>query len=110
MLEKDPGSPKLNHLQIIIIVETDMNMIMKGWTALDALLLKITMMDLLHLFCLNGGLLNNNAVACYDRMIPALSSLHLQNLGLPETAAKCSVQLNKKMKHYVRTNASKSSK
>eukprot|EP00957_Ditylum_brightwellii_P076998 5852185-Ditylum_brightwellii.AAC.1 len=38
-------------------------------------------------------------------MIPALSSLHLQSLGLPERAATCSVQLNKNVKHYVRTSA-----
>eukprot|EP00957_Ditylum_brightwellii_P132857 10131383-Ditylum_brightwellii.AAC.1 len=67
-------------------------------------------MDLLHLFRLNGGLLNNDAVACYNRMIPALSLLHLQSLGLPETAAMCNVQLNKRMKHHVRTNAGESSK
>eukprot|EP00957_Ditylum_brightwellii_P102760 7831129-Ditylum_brightwellii.AAC.2 len=52
----------------------------KGRTALDALLLKITTMDLLRLFRLNGALLNNYGVACYDRMIPALSSLRLQSL------------------------------
>eukprot|EP00957_Ditylum_brightwellii_P011134 843796-Ditylum_brightwellii.AAC.2 len=100
MLEKDPGSPKINRLQVIVIVEADMNMIMKviwkrclvpqaekwkyispvqfgnrkGRTALNLLLLKITTMDLLQLFSLNGALLNNDAVACYDRMIPALSS------------------------------------
>eukprot|EP00957_Ditylum_brightwellii_P107136 8174143-Ditylum_brightwellii.AAC.1 len=71
ILEKDPGSPKLYQLQIIVIVEADMSMIMKviwarqlvpraeemnyisrvqignrkGKTALNALLLKITTMD-----------------------------------------------------------------
>eukprot|EP00957_Ditylum_brightwellii_P152431 11603936-Ditylum_brightwellii.AAC.1 len=66
MLEKDPGSPKISRLQIIVIVEGNMNAIMKviwnrrlvptaekthfispiqfgnckGHTALDALLLK----------------------------------------------------------------------
>eukprot|EP00957_Ditylum_brightwellii_P157113 11957980-Ditylum_brightwellii.AAC.1 len=43
----------------------------KGKTALDNLLLKITTMDSLRLFRLNGALLNNDAVACYNRMIPA---------------------------------------
>eukprot|EP00957_Ditylum_brightwellii_P118071 9004722-Ditylum_brightwellii.AAC.1 len=42
----------------------------KGKTSLDALLLKITTMDCLRLFRLNGAVLNNNAMACYDRMIP----------------------------------------
>eukprot|EP00957_Ditylum_brightwellii_P146687 11166125-Ditylum_brightwellii.AAC.1 len=113
MLEKDPGNPKLHRLCIIVIVEANMNMIMKviwdrrlvprveetnyisrvqfgnrkGKTTLDALLLKIATMDSLQLFRLNGALLNNNVVACYDRMIPAASSLYLQSLGLPESAA-----------------------
>eukprot|EP00957_Ditylum_brightwellii_P200029 15248855-Ditylum_brightwellii.AAC.2 len=67
-------------------------------------------MDSLWLFYLNGGLLNNNTVACYDRMIPAVSSLHLQSLGLPGSAVKCSVQINKKMKYFVKTNAGESKK
>eukprot|EP00957_Ditylum_brightwellii_P132780 10124936-Ditylum_brightwellii.AAC.1 len=136
MLEKDQGSPKLHQLCIIVIVEADMNMIMKviwarrlvpqaekhnyisrglfgnqkGRTALDALLLKITTIDSLCLFHLNGGLLNNDAVTCYDRMIPALSSIHFLSLGLPEAAAKCSVLLNKRMKHHIWTNAGESTK
>eukprot|EP00957_Ditylum_brightwellii_P067460 5120612-Ditylum_brightwellii.AAC.1 len=65
-------------------------------------------MDSLRLFQLNGGLLNNNAVACYDQMILALSSLSLQSLGLPESAAAYSVQINKRMKHYVQTSAGES--
>eukprot|EP00957_Ditylum_brightwellii_P172911 13164212-Ditylum_brightwellii.AAC.1 len=92
MLEKDPGSPKISRLQIIVIVEGDMNAIMKviwnrrlvlmtektqlispvqfgnrnGQTALGALLLKVVTMDCFCLFCLNGAILNNNATACYD--------------------------------------------
>eukprot|EP00957_Ditylum_brightwellii_P029098 2198862-Ditylum_brightwellii.AAC.1 len=62
----------------------------KGRTALDALHLKVVTMDCLLLCRLNGAILNNSATACYDRMIPELSSLHLQSLGLPKKAAKCS--------------------
>eukprot|EP00957_Ditylum_brightwellii_P180020 13713466-Ditylum_brightwellii.AAC.1 len=64
-------------------------------------------MDSLHLFRLNGGLLNNDAVTCYDCMIPVLTSMHLQCLGLPESAAKCSISINKNIRHHVRTNAGK---
>eukprot|EP00957_Ditylum_brightwellii_P010651 806401-Ditylum_brightwellii.AAC.1 len=131
MLEKDPGSPKILHLQIIVIVEGDMNTIMKmiwnrplvpmaektqlispvqignckGCTALDALLLKVVTMDCFRLFCLNRDILNNDAMACYDQMIPEVTSLHLQSLGLPEEAAKCSVLLNHNMRHHVKTTA-----
>eukprot|EP00957_Ditylum_brightwellii_P084831 6450024-Ditylum_brightwellii.AAC.1 len=66
----------------------------KGWTALNALLLKVVTMDCLRLFCLNGAILNNDATACYNQMIPELSSLHVQSLGLPDNATKCSVILN----------------
>eukprot|EP00957_Ditylum_brightwellii_P157940 12022172-Ditylum_brightwellii.AAC.1 len=45
----------------------------KGRTALDALLLKRVTMNSVHLFRLNGALLNNDAQACYDRMILELT-------------------------------------
>eukprot|EP00957_Ditylum_brightwellii_P048707 3695485-Ditylum_brightwellii.AAC.2 len=92
MLEKDPGSPKILRLRMIVIVKGDMNAIMKviwnrrlvstaekthlislvqfgnrkGRMALDALLLKVVTMDCFCLFCLNRAMLNNDATACYD--------------------------------------------
>eukprot|EP00957_Ditylum_brightwellii_P135641 10343693-Ditylum_brightwellii.AAC.1 len=42
----------------------------KGETSLDALLLKIVTMDSLRSFRLNGAVLNSDAKACYNRMIP----------------------------------------
>eukprot|EP00957_Ditylum_brightwellii_P028119 2122966-Ditylum_brightwellii.AAC.1 len=62
-------------------------------------------MDCFRLFCLNGAILNNNAAACYDQMIPEVSSIHLQSLGLPKGAAKCSVLVNQNMKHHIKTTA-----
>eukprot|EP00957_Ditylum_brightwellii_P134589 10260982-Ditylum_brightwellii.AAC.1 len=61
-------------------------------------------MDCLCLFRLNGAILNNDATACYDWMIPELSSLHVQSLSLPDNTTKCSVLLNHDMKHFVKTN------
>eukprot|EP00957_Ditylum_brightwellii_P097686 7440520-Ditylum_brightwellii.AAC.1 len=38
-------------------------------------------------------------------MILEVSSLHLQSLGLSETAAKCSVLLNHNMRHHIKIKA-----
>eukprot|EP00957_Ditylum_brightwellii_P208622 15358271-Ditylum_brightwellii.AAC.1 len=81
----------------------------KGCTALDALLLKVVTMDCFRLFHLNRAIINNDATACYDQMIPEVSSLHLQSLGLPEEAVKCSVLLNHNMRHHVKSTAGVSS-
>eukprot|EP00957_Ditylum_brightwellii_P074600 5668918-Ditylum_brightwellii.AAC.1 len=77
----------------------------KGRTALDALLLKVVTIDCTWLFCLNGAILNNDAFACYNRMIPEVSSLHLQSLGLPDNTTKCSVLINRNMKRSVKMTA-----
>eukprot|EP00957_Ditylum_brightwellii_P119161 9089580-Ditylum_brightwellii.AAC.1 len=37
-------------------------------------------------------------------MIPEVTALHLQSLGLPPEATKCSVLLNHNMEHYVKTS------
>eukprot|EP00957_Ditylum_brightwellii_P094465 7193407-Ditylum_brightwellii.AAC.1 len=131
MLEKDPGVPKIDRLRIIVIVEGDMNAIMKviwnqrlvpvakktqilspvqfsnrkGQTALDALLQKVVTMDCIRLFQLNGAILNNDASACYNRMVPEVSSVHLQSLGLPDNATKCSILIKKNMKRSIKMKA-----
>eukprot|EP00957_Ditylum_brightwellii_P195280 14877461-Ditylum_brightwellii.AAC.1 len=63
-------------------------------------------MDCIRLFCLNGAILNNNAAACYDRMIPELMAVHFKALGLPDNATKTSVQLNCRAKHHIKMTAS----
>jgi hypothetical protein len=131
MLEKDPGNPKIGRLRLIVIVEGDMNGTLKiiwnhrlvptaektnflspvqfgnrkGRTALDALLMKIVTMDCIRLFRLNGAILNNDAAACYDRMIPALTAVHLKALGFPDNATRTSVLLNQRAKHHIKTTA-----
>eukprot|EP00957_Ditylum_brightwellii_P056280 4266134-Ditylum_brightwellii.AAC.1 len=52
----------------------------KGKTALDALLLKIVTMDCFYLYILNGAILSNDAAACYDCMMPEMTSIQLQAL------------------------------
>eukprot|EP00957_Ditylum_brightwellii_P001498 116765-Ditylum_brightwellii.AAC.1 len=77
----------------------------KGRMALDALCLKVVTMDYLKLFRLNRALLNNNATACYDWMIPEVSALYLQSLGLPDNTTKYSIFLNKSMRYHVKMKA-----
>eukprot|EP00957_Ditylum_brightwellii_P154527 11760070-Ditylum_brightwellii.AAC.1 len=38
-------------------------------------------------------------------MIPELTAIHLQALGLPNQATKTSVLLNQKSKHHIKTTA-----
>eukprot|EP00957_Ditylum_brightwellii_P075961 5774340-Ditylum_brightwellii.AAC.2 len=78
----------------------------KGRTTLDTLLLKVVTMDSRTLFQLNVVILSNDTKACYDRMIPEVTLLHLSQLGFPEKATKTSILLNQNMKHYVKTTAS----
>eukprot|EP00957_Ditylum_brightwellii_P170662 12990724-Ditylum_brightwellii.AAC.1 len=61
-------------------------------------------MDSLRLFCLNSAVQNNDAKACYNRMIPEVTSLYIQSLGLPPAAIKRIMLLNKKMSHFVKTS------
>eukprot|EP00957_Ditylum_brightwellii_P067638 5134155-Ditylum_brightwellii.AAC.1 len=131
MLEKDPGNPMLHRLWLIVIVEADMNATLKiiwnhhlvptagktkllsqvqfgnqkGCTVLDASLLKIVTMDCISLYRLNGVILNNDAAACYDQMIPELTAVHLQALELPNSTTATSVKLNQKAKHHIKTTA-----
>eukprot|EP00957_Ditylum_brightwellii_P166270 12658080-Ditylum_brightwellii.AAC.1 len=60
-------------------------------------------MDCIQLFQLNGAILSNDAAACYDHMIPELTLVHLQALGMPENAIKTSILLNHKAKHFAKT-------
>eukprot|EP00957_Ditylum_brightwellii_P031427 2382927-Ditylum_brightwellii.AAC.1 len=108
MLEKDPGSPKITQLCIILIVEGDMNAIMKLiWNRrLVPVAGKTGLISPVQFGNRKGrAILNNDATACYDHMTPEVSSLHLQSRGLPETADKYSVLLNHNMHHHIKTKA-----
>eukprot|EP00957_Ditylum_brightwellii_P105767 8066164-Ditylum_brightwellii.AAC.1 len=60
-------------------------------------------MDTMQIFRLNGAILNNDAEACYDRMIPELTALYHQSLGMPDNANKCSILINKNMQWHIKT-------
>eukprot|EP00957_Ditylum_brightwellii_P116063 8854271-Ditylum_brightwellii.AAC.1 len=62
-------------------------------------------MDYIHLYRVNGAILNNNATDCYNCMIPELTAVHLQALGLPDSTTVTSVKLNQNAKHHIKTTA-----
>eukprot|EP00957_Ditylum_brightwellii_P130984 9991298-Ditylum_brightwellii.AAC.1 len=110
MLEKDPGNPWLQRLQLIVIVEADMNATLKIiWNQQLVPTAKKTQFLSPVQFGkhkgLNGTILNNDAAACYNCMIPELTAVHLQALELPDNAMVTSVKLNQNAKHYIRTMA-----
>eukprot|EP00957_Ditylum_brightwellii_P197793 15068002-Ditylum_brightwellii.AAC.1 len=62
-------------------------------------------MECIRLYRLNGAILNNDAAACYNPMIPELTAVHIQALGLPDNATVTSVKLNQNTKHHIKTTA-----
>eukprot|EP00957_Ditylum_brightwellii_P058211 4414416-Ditylum_brightwellii.AAC.1 len=61
-------------------------------------------MDYIRCFLIEA-ISNNDAEDCYNCMIPELTSIHLQALGLHAKAAKTSALLNHNATHHVKTTA-----
>ena len=59
-----------------------------GSLAMSAALLKVLTFDLIRLTRSQATIFNNDAQACYDRILPVLSQICCQQLGLPPIAAK----------------------
>eukprot|EP00957_Ditylum_brightwellii_P172058 13099058-Ditylum_brightwellii.AAC.1 len=63
-------------------------------------------MDCMQLFQLSRAVLSNDAESSHNRMIPEVTAMHLQALGLPQQhATETSVLFNHNAKHYVKTAA-----
>jgi hypothetical protein len=133
MIEKDPGSPRLNRLQIIHLFEADFNLFLKRqWgsrlvkravkhdllntgqhgsvpkrTAMDPIMLTQLTPDQCRLMKNNLARFDNNASACYDRIIIALGILAARRFGMPENAIKTHADRLKFMCYAVKTRAGK---
>ena len=112
MLCKEQGNYKIEKLRVIQLMEADLNMYLRltwgkklvrnaiqynlflleqlgnkpGVLGSSAALLKVISFDLIYLLRINATVLNNNATACYDRIIPHLAQLCCQQLGLLQQA------------------------
>jgi hypothetical protein len=123
-LEKKPGQPQTNKIRIIHILEADYNGMMKaiwarrlvahtekieaypdaqygsrpGRSAIDAATVKILSLETSKISFNVILLADNDASACYDRIISPISSIACQSTGMPAAAEQIhtSVLLNTK--------------
>ena len=129
MLGKDNGSPKLHRLRVIHLLEADLNLIVKiiiarrfvwhgekhkifgeaqaggrpGRSANDIVLQKELTYDLALRTLTSLAMMENDATACFDRMIPSLVTLSLRAHGVPDEIAKLIGTTLVKMRYRIKT-------
>jgi hypothetical protein len=111
-LEYLPGRPLIHKLRVIHLLEADLNLSLgiiwnrrlmaqgeklgvfgdeqwstrTGRCANTVVLLKHLTYEMMHLTKTDGGTFDNDAKACFDRIIPALTNLRSRQLGVPASA------------------------
>ena len=134
VIEKSPGNPRLDKIRIIHLLEADANRLLgmqwnrrlsrhaeaynalhpeqwgnrPGKSAIDTALLKTCTYHLFHLTRTGGGTFDNDATACYDRIVMSLAILRGRQLGLPKQAASLLDDFLTKANYYIRTQVSQS--
>ena len=129
MLEKEPGNLLITKLRVIQLLEADMNFAFcllcgkrlvhhalaqnalsplnfggrPGCRVHSALLLKTLSFDYIRYTRLNAIIFNNNAKACFDRIIPSIGLMATEQLGMPSTASACMLATIQGMKFFIRT-------
>jgi hypothetical protein len=129
MIEKDQGHPKITRLRIIHLFEADFNFFLKlQWgsrlvrradeksllnngqhgsvprrTAMDPIMLTELTTDLCRTLKHNLARFDNDASACYDRIIVALGMLAARRCGMPTNAVSTHASALQYMKYKVKT-------
>jgi hypothetical protein len=129
MLEKEPGNLLITKLRVIQPLEADMNFAFRllwgkrlvhhalshnaltplnfggrpGCRVHSALLLKTLSYDYICYTCLNAIIFNNDAKACFDRIIPSIGLMATERLSMPPTATASMLAIIKGMKFHIRT-------
>jgi hypothetical protein len=76
-----------------------------GRSASTVVLLKHFTYELMQLTKTDGGTFDNDAKACFDRIIPALTNLRSHQLGVPAAACHMHAELLQKATYAVKTQA-----
>ena len=129
MIPKDPGTPRITRIRHITLVEADLNVCLselfgrrlmnnaekhgllhpalfgsrRGKMAISAVLLKRLSYDVIRQTCMDACMFDNNASACYDRMIPLITMIKSRRAGMPPAATQVLLTLLLHMRYYVRT-------
>ncbi|KAI2496067.1 hypothetical protein MHU86_18439 [Fragilaria crotonensis] len=129
MIEKDSGSPKINRLRIIHLFEADYNLFLKimwgsrlvrqavrlrllndgqhgsvpGRTTMDPVMLNQLTTDLCRVLKVNYARFDNDASACFDRIIVALGMLAARRCGMPTEAVRTHAKSLELMQYMVKT-------
>jgi hypothetical protein len=129
MIEKDAGKPCIHRLRIVHLFEADFNFFLKlQWghrlvrhaceldllhdsqhgsiprrTAMDPIMLTQLTTDLCRILRHNMARFDNDASACYDRIIVALGMLAARRCGMPKNAVRLHADALQFMKYTVKT-------
>ncbi|KAI2493732.1 hypothetical protein MHU86_20802 [Fragilaria crotonensis] len=129
MIEKDPGRPRINRLRIIHLFEADYNLFLKimwgsrlvnrsvqlnllnegqhgsvpGRTTMDPVMLNQLTTDLCRVLKVNYARFDNDASACFDRIIVALGMMAARRCGMPVEAVRTHAKALELMQYMVKT-------
>jgi hypothetical protein len=129
MLEKDAGVPRINRLRIIHLFEADFNFFLKlQWgsrlvkhavkhdllndgqhgsiperVSMDPVMLTQLTTDLSRLLKVNLARFDNDASACYDRIIVMLGMLAARRCGMPTNVVSTHAEALQLMKYAIKT-------
>jgi len=129
MLEKDEGQPKVNRLRIIHLFEADFNFLLKllwgsrlvkraahhgllnhgqhgsvpGKAAMELVMLQQISNDICRTQKINIIRFENDASACYDRILVHLGLMAARRCGMPENALSVHGETLQQMRYKVKT-------
>jgi len=127
-LEKDPGQPKLNRLRALHLLEADLNLLWKyfsaqgffkmaenndllidnqggcrkGFSAIDMACKKAIVYEWLRLMRAAGINIDNDLEACFDNMVEACHSLACHSKGADTQYLRLHAQTQKLQRYFVK--------
>lgn len=128
-IPKDKGTPLITRIRRITLIEADLNISLselfgrrmmdnaekhkllhpqqygsrKGRMAISAVLLKRLSYDVIRQSRMDAVMFDNDARACYDRIIPSLAAVASRRAGMPRAAASAFLRMLFLMTYFVRT-------